>query len=199
MSKAIADLDFFGVERDTCSKLQFQKFLEPQKSFRGVQGAISKINPQLLKNLIASGTTFSEGNRQEHLLSSPSTPAVNQNFLRTLPVLIPVARSTSEIPPESAQLTIFYNGTVRVFDVPSDKAEIIMNFAQTELPAPKLVASSSKEAGPFDNLSGADLPIARKHSLRRFLEKRKERMTLVSPYDLVAACGGQEDKDSVRS
>ncbi|KAJ4951191.1 hypothetical protein NE237_028023 [Protea cynaroides] len=153
MSKVIADLDFVGAKRETSYKLQFQKFLEPQKSFRRTQGSILKINPQLLKNLIALGTTFSEEKRREHLLPSPSTPTINKNILSTLLVLNPVARPTSAIPPESGQLTIFYSRTVCVFDVPSDKAEIIMKFAQTELPAPKLVGSSSNEPGPFNFFS----------------------------------------------
>ncbi|XP_043706669.1 protein TIFY 9 isoform X2 [Telopea speciosissima] len=178
MSKATAELDFLGVERETSSssssKSQFQKLLEPQRSFRGIQGAISGINPQLLKNLIDSGTGSSEGKRQELLFPSPSTTYGNQTFLPSLPVLNPISRSTSEIPPENTRLTIFYNGTVSVFDVPSDKAEKIIKLAETESPNPKLIASSSAEPRLFDNLNG-DLPIARKKSLRRFLEKRKER------------------------
>ncbi|XP_042501001.1 protein TIFY 9-like [Macadamia integrifolia] len=175
------------MEKESSSKSQFQKLIEPQRSFRGIQGSISRINPQLLKNLIASP----EGKREEHMFPSPSTSTGNQSFVSTLPVLNPIPRPTSEISQESAPLTIFYNGTVTVFDVSLDKAEMIMKLVETESSDPKLVVPSSHEHPVLDNLHG-DLPIFRRKSLQRFLQKRKERLTTVSPYESVGTCGGQE-------
>ncbi|XP_043725988.1 protein TIFY 9-like [Telopea speciosissima] len=196
MSRATAKLDLYEMETEISSK--FQKLMEPQRSFRGIQGAISKINPQLLKNLIDSGTASAEGNREEHLFPSQSTSTGNQSFVSTLPVLNLILRPTSEISQENAPLTIFYNGTVSVFNVPCDKAERIMKLAETESSDLKLVVSSSQGAQVLDNLKG-DMPIFRRKSLQRFLQKRKERLTSVSPYESVGTCGGREDKDSVRA
>ncbi|KAL2458406.1 Protein TIFY 10A [Abeliophyllum distichum] len=65
---------------------------------------------------------------------------------------------------EKAQMTIFYAGKVIVFDdFPADKAKEMM-----------LLATNS------------NLPIARKHSISRFLEKRKERAIAKAPYQATA-------------
>ncbi|KAE8686491.1 hypothetical protein F3Y22_tig00111059pilonHSYRG00060 [Hibiscus syriacus] len=154
MSKASVELDFFGMEKENSCKSQFQKFLDRRRSFRGLQGAISKMNPQLIKSVIASGLT---------------NPAASENG------------------PETAPLTIFYNGTVSVFNVPRDKVESILKHAVEGVPKnfeatdSKVATPSSDEQQLLETLDG-DLPIARRKSLQRFLEKRRERLTCASPY-----------------
>ncbi|XP_008778980.2 protein TIFY 10a-like [Phoenix dactylifera] len=124
-----------------------------------------------------------------------------------------VARKTSVVrEPEKGQLTIFYGGRVLVFDhFPAEKAEDLMQMAskgssnaqnfgyappsakatqalahpnglRKENPVPSAVARghAQKPAQPYVS----DLPIARKESLRRFLEKRKDRVNAKAPYQV---------------
>jgi jasmonate ZIM domain-containing protein len=107
---------------------------------------------------------------------------------------------------EKSQLTIFYGGKVLVFnDFPADKAKGLMQLAGKgspivhDVPAPTPVTDSTKVEtavpAPASSLPGAqldahkparqnasDLPIARKASLHRFLEKRKDRLHAKAPY-----------------
>ncbi|TVU37932.1 hypothetical protein EJB05_11277 [Eragrostis curvula] len=112
---------------------------------------------------------------------------------------------------EKQQLTIFYAGKVVVFDdFPADKAKDLMQLASKGSPvvqnvglpqssAPTTVTDNTKVQkvvpAPVSTLPGAqadaqkparpnasDMPIARKASLHRFLEKRKDRLNAKMPY-----------------
>ncbi|GMI74865.1 JASMONATE-ASSOCIATED 1, TIFY DOMAIN PROTEIN 9, jasmonate-zim-domain protein 10 [Hibiscus trionum] len=190
MSRASVELDFFGMEKENSCKSQFQKFLDRRRSFRGLQGAISKMNPELIKSVIASGLTNPVSQDQidsNKPASVPSSPKETQSLFPDLPLLAPAARAASENGNETAPLTIFYNGTVSVFNVPRDKAESILKHAvegvskNVESVDSEAATPSSDQQQLLQNLDG-DLPIARRKSLQRFLEKRKERLTCASPY-----------------
>ncbi|KAK7363325.1 hypothetical protein VNO77_05464 [Canavalia gladiata] len=104
------------------------------------------------------------------------------------------ASSMAKGEPKAAQLTIFYAGQVVVFDdFPADKVEEIMTLAnkgisQSQNPSacaythshPSVVPNIVPQA-PSRPIVG-DLPIARKASLHRFLEKRKDRIAAKAPY-----------------
>ncbi|MBA0758855.1 hypothetical protein Gotri_021817 [Gossypium trilobum] len=188
MSRATVELDFFGMEKANSCKSQFQKFLDRRRSFRGIQGAISKMNPELIKSVIASGSTNRNPVDWRKSFSVPSSPKEDRSTsLPSLPLLNPALRSTpSEDSPETAPLTIFYNGTVSVINVPRDKAESIFKLAVEGSSKNIESVDSSKAANPSSdqqNLLEArngDLPIARRKSLQRFLEKRKESSEIFS-------------------
>ncbi|KAG7555096.1 Tify domain [Arabidopsis suecica] len=186
MSKATIELDFLGVEKrqtNNTPKPKFQKFLDRRRSFREIQGAISKIDPEIIKSLLASSAKTR---------SVPSTPREDQPQIPISPLHAPLARSSTEVVSGTVPMTIFYNGTVSVFQVSRTKADEIMKVA-TETASSKDKSSMETDLSVIlpttlrptklfgQNLEG-DLPIARRKSLQRFLEKRKERLVSTSPY-----------------
>ncbi|XP_010525373.1 PREDICTED: protein TIFY 9-like [Tarenaya hassleriana] len=196
MPRAMVELDFFGLDKQppppkttaTSPKPKFQKFLDRRRSFREIQGAIAKIDPEIIRSVIASGAP-NHSRDSRSLFDSPSrpgsVPSTPRNDQPQIPVPslhVPVPRHSTEYAPETAPMTIFYNGTVSVFEVSSDKAESILKAAldasplkEAESTEPDVSAPPCKRQKLFGQNLGGDLPIARRKSLQRFLEKRKER------------------------
>ncbi|XP_023744408.1 protein TIFY 10A [Lactuca sativa] len=136
-----------------------------------------------------------------NLFPATNTSSHRQQDATAAAAASPVSTQVPKKQPESAQMTIFYAGQVIVLDdFPAEKAMEIMTLAgkgttqktQTFRPAsdwiPKptepsnLVASNIEKESVQLQPVVSDLPIARKASLARFLEKRKERITARSPY-----------------
>ncbi|RRT63044.1 hypothetical protein GW17_00047069 [Ensete ventricosum] len=109
---------------------------------------------------------------------------------------------------EKRQLTIFYGGKVVVFDkFPAHKAMDLMQMATNE----SMAAQSHSFAKPLTSTPGADssssmlkadasdMPIPRRNSLRRFLEKRKDRcvpLASESPLHIINATAPYQRVDA---
>ncbi|CAM8914274.1 hypothetical protein QQ045_032081 [Rhodiola kirilowii] len=90
-----------------------------------------------------------------------------------------------------AAMTIFYGGQVMVFnDMPASKAMKVMHLASIAGSQANGVPASTAGLSltPHESITKfsqpilVEIPIARKQSLARFLEKRKDRIMARSPY-----------------
>lgn len=135
------------------------------------------------------------------LSSKEESPKITTNR-RELP------RPTEEPKTTTASMTIFYAGKVLVFDdLPEDKAQEVISLAtqgitkstnpqtsvetQTQpqsLASPSnsnMVATQDKQHTVSQEAGGpSELPIARRTSLFRFIEKRKDRVASAAPYQI---------------
>lgn len=123
------------------------------------------------------------------------------------------ASGTNPMIANTTQLTIFYNGSICIYDgIPAEKVQEIMRIAaaaakssetkkivkQSPVPVPSPVPSrpssphgtadniASPQAPPFPAKSSIcrlqEFPIARRHSLQMFLQKRRDRLGSKAPY-----------------
>uniref|UniRef100_A0A0A9BXQ1 Protein TIFY n=1 Tax=Arundo donax TaxID=35708 RepID=A0A0A9BXQ1_ARUDO len=116
-----------------------------------------------------------------------TTPEESKTVLELFPQQAGTLKDAQESRREAerAPLTIFYGGRMVVFnDFPAEKAEELMQFAGSNNITPAASAAGAAAVGQ-DALGQPclpDMPIARKASLQRFLEKRKNRLTAADPY-----------------
>ncbi|XP_022145865.1 protein TIFY 9-like isoform X3 [Momordica charantia] len=173
----VVELDFFAMENHATttatSRSRRQTLFRRQRSLKDIQSAISKIKPEILKSVIASENRTTDCRNR----IAPPTPEFADHNL---------SPTSSRMTPQNAPLTIFYNETVAVFHVSREEAESILTFAEKRSCSGKLgergrstaeiPSNESQQLVDVDpNLEDQDLPLARKRSLQRFLEKRKER------------------------
>ncbi|CAA7400512.1 unnamed protein product [Spirodela intermedia] len=171
MERSHDEIDFFRMKRRS----------RAGTSCRGIQSVVSKISPQLLKTVMASGEARDVDSRRQgnsHVSSDPSFCAAAGRLPSPLPVFDPNSRSDSTGLPDLSTLTIFYNGTVTAVNITHDKAGAVIKMVES------LTAKRSDGPPKGTPASGnrLDLPIMRSKSLYRFLEKRKERLASSSPY-----------------
>ncbi|KAF0913959.1 hypothetical protein E2562_025371 [Oryza meyeriana var. granulata] len=179
---AVKDKSSFAV---TCSLLS--RFLKEKKG--GLQGvglgmplATAPAPPA-----VGAGGAFRPPTTM-NLLSALDPAAVEPDAAET-PLKAPADQQSDENAREAAgeqaqQLTIFYGGKVVVFDnFPSTKVKDLLQIVSAGDGVDKNTRTAATQSLPRpaqNNLP--DLPIARRNSLHRFLEKRKSRMNANAPY-----------------
>ncbi|KAL3500971.1 hypothetical protein ACH5RR_035420 [Cinchona calisaya] len=212
------EFDFFHMEKETtvvdAAKPPTQKLFERRRSFRDIQSVISKINPEVLKAVIASSSSATAmSSLREHQQSFVPHPLP----LYT-PTYMPTTTSGCDNSGGTAPLTICYNGTIAVFEVSPNKAEYILKLVEDDesfksfhhihanvamnfgiAPPNYLVDFKPSKLWVYGS---SHLPLARRRSLERFLKKRKERLIMGSPYangSVKGAGGGRPFQDSSTS
>ncbi|WOL19807.1 hypothetical protein Cni_G28609 [Canna indica] len=154
-----------------------------------------------MENPSEAQITAESGGDDEDEAEIAEDESENRKNSRNSPARMPAMLN----PHALAQLTIFYNGSVHVYDgVPPVKAQAIKLIAAAAAVAsaaakapskvgPTAAAAASAAVGapvltrslsvqnPICKLQ-AELPMARRHSLQYFMEKRRNRLASKAPY-----------------
>lgn len=189
----------------------------------GKSGDAKPVEEEVVQDKGSSGEAKSESSSETNeLLGSPK----NDVGSRDLSMVQPWTNGDNRLAAMSTQLTIFYGGNVSVFDaIPPEKVREIMLIAaavakpgdmkssgsyRPSSPAltrsPSLQSTATALASPKPQLypmqqnplckMQADLPIARRHSLQRFFEKRRDRLVNKTPYANPSGSKMPEDKQT---
>eukprot|EP00253_Pinus_taeda_P022307 PITA_22307 len=167
----------------------------------------SSNSTKLVSNLSGFGSPVAVMEGFEHRTSSDDNQDGWSGFVRTFrPAAFTIPGKQS-----GAQLTIFYGRTVNVYDdIPADKAKAIMLMASSgnypsfphnnvedgggsqawrKISGINLSEQSGINSPPLSSKVNTDIPLARKHSLQCFLEKRKARVNAKArcPYKIEEA------------
>ncbi|CAK9159229.1 unnamed protein product [Ilex paraguariensis] len=205
-------------------KYNFSQKCSPLNQYLKENGTLGDLSLGLARNLEANGMAAEAFRQRAASTTNPTMNLFPQHagFGSTvskeeLPKKADFSVDKSEAE-TAAQMTIFYGGQVIVFnDFPADKAQKIMllaskssqdpdTFASNLVPKPaesiNLIPSTpnvvpnlvqERVHGPAEPIV-SDLPVARKVSLSRFLEKRKDRINARAPYPTAATSKSGESK-----
>ncbi|GLJ49985.1 hypothetical protein SUGI_1063110 [Cryptomeria japonica] len=207
-------IDFLGIGSDENGSPQLDSHQHLLHK-RSMQSCLGKIKPYMLQQVLSHGCRSDsqnfhseghigvcEGIKTMDLF--PQHPLGFQSNGKQESALLDRKTEICEdvtTNPSSPQLTIFYNGAVKVYnDVSSREAEAIIMLAaanEDALPSstpsnisnllrksvsnPEESTQGAKQSHAIET-SNANLPIAKKLSLQRFLQKRKDRVSRVIPY-----------------
>uniref|UniRef100_A0A5B7BTY3 Protein TIFY n=1 Tax=Davidia involucrata TaxID=16924 RepID=A0A5B7BTY3_DAVIN len=177
----------------------FSQYLKEKRSFRDMSlefaGKLeSKGKPEMSqltttrRNVLTNMEKSVEISTQQHGKSMDLLPQYVEIGSSTA-IEDAINKATSS--KSNAQMTIFYAGQVFVFDdFPANKAKEVMLLASTDFASGSNILPKSGSNPPQEPLqpqtqaANSDLPIARRASLHRFFEKRKDRATARAPYQL---------------
>ncbi|CAH9137540.1 unnamed protein product [Cuscuta epithymum] len=195
-SSEIADAGRFSGQRsnfsNTCNRLS--QYIKENRSF-------GDLSLSLTRNCIPSGNSRQTMDLLPMIEKSGQKPMnlfPNAEEATRISDLSGMAKGDGQ---KKAQMTIFYGGQVVVFnDFPADKAKEIMLLASNSMPSPfpppRQLPSPSpvsmavrppcfvNQRPPQTPIVTADLPLSRRASLSRFLEKRKDRIVSLGPYPM---------------
>ncbi|KAL2932979.1 Protein TIFY 10A [Bienertia sinuspersici] len=198
----------------------FKSFASSEPEIKGSKEVSEARHSNTMKNSFPKKTMERERVSLElfPLMNSRNTAAVEnstQNMSDSDCRELPKSNEESETTTTSPSMTIFYGGKVLIFnELPEDKAQEIMSLVashgtissqtQTQNQTQTLtqihygintgathhLTQGIVSQGEASNLS--DLPIARRVSLHRFMEKRKHRLASSAPYQLPTSSMAKE-------
>ncbi|XP_057833098.2 protein TIFY 10b [Cryptomeria japonica] len=192
-------IDFLGIGNDETAKENTSSAMDSQPQLmkrRAMQSCLRKIKPHMLQQVL-SDCGVSEDLKTMQLFPQHAGGFQLDNKDYQLPLLdtkFSISEALNFKPPtkpSSSQLMLFYNGVLNVYgNISSDKAKVIMTMAASNgntanlsnceaFPKP-LRESISKLQGSANQrhhlgIAHWKLPLAKKKSLGRFLQKRTAR------------------------
>jgi len=190
----------FAVACSLLSRFVRQNGAAPAQLGLGIKGEVEQQRTPATINLLPGADGEETERRKETMELFPQSAGFGVKDAAAAP-------REQENKEKPKQLTIFYGGKVLVFDdFPADKAKDLMQLASkgspvvqnVVLPQPSAPAAAvTDKAVPVPVISlpaaqadakkptrtnASDMPIMRKASLHRFLEKRKDRLNANAPY-----------------
>ncbi|KAH9329322.1 hypothetical protein KI387_001430 [Taxus chinensis] len=151
----------------------------------GMQG-LSWIKPEMMQQVLSSIVRPQEQIKVHSQAELMDLFRSEREHDATLPLSDRRSVSETQDKQSTTQLTIFYNGAVNVYNVSAEKGEAILQLASNNSLGKTASHIASGEIKEEILKPSARLPMARKLSLQRFLQKRKDRLSTAAPYNVTS-------------